>query len=963
MAAGRNHVAIATRDKKVIVIDTSSNEGFQLDCDLDRFLGSRLGQARIHKVFLDPSGKFTLISLAVAADNQPMENLLFVKRIQPLPRLKNHLISAVAWNYPRTNNSESNLNSTGTILIGTTKGLILQAEFVHSDETRFFPLMPGLGQYVKEVFDVGPEVGTITGIEFHQIPSSSPSERSYIIIVSTNNRLYRMVGNVPANVDPPPLHQIFSQNSTNYQDVPGRFNSAKIDFHYPSPNSPPVRFAWLTEPGVMTGEIYNQLSLCRASFESNEDINIIPYDNSKDSEQSLPPSTPLDMSPPFSSMTACFNQKPISVVITNFHVIVLFRHCIRAICILNNAIIYEEYYDNKYGNLLGMCKDPTRDIIWVYFERALFKYRMSNENKNIWKIYLSQKKFDLAKKYSSSDDKNLDRVICEEAQHYFEMKDYEKSAEIFARSKKPYEDVCKMFMEIKCSKALRKYLLIKLDHLDPKQTIQMTITLAWLFEIIVSSISIMKTQPQTDEGVKELDQLYIELDQLLGTREVLDCIAKNSKLFYSIFHNYSESDFVTVAKLIGDYKVVVRHHIEAGDYRKVLDIMKSVKKDEFFYKHGPILMKRIPKEFVDALIEQPSVRLSKIVPVLLHENPLYNKCCETIRYLKYCIDVLKTGSKLIHMYLFELYARYKSEDTLIDYLENESSPDTIEPCFLDLERCSHLCTELKLVRARVKLFSVLGHYDEAIQIALGFDLELAKSIARKAEAEEDQKRLWVAIANHILTNNLDIEVATSLLKECRLLKIEDILPSFPHASIDPFMDAIKQTLQEYKNEIMSFNDDAGTYDTIIEELDGEREALSERYSDIKVEQKCQNCPKNLLSRKCYVFPCGHLLHFDCMINEIISIDPRYEGVEEKLRQSTILEATKTHLSYSRNQNFAINSISSQTTKSVNEIKERLVNELDEIASSECVFCGSLLTIYINKPAPSDLELLSIDDSY
>lgn len=962
LAAGRNQVTIATKDKKVLVVDTSSSK--QSDCDLNRYLGNRLGQAKVHKIFLDPSGKFSLISLAYAADNQPLENLLYVKRIQPLPRLKNHLISAVAWNYPRTT-SDSNSNSTGTILLGTTKGLILQTELIHSDETKFFPLSPGPRQYVKEVFDVGPEVGAITGIEYHQIQSSTQTEKSFIIIVSTNNRLYRMVGSVSANIDPPPLHQIFAQNSTNYQDVPGRFNTAKIDFYYPSPNSPPTRFAWLTEPGVMTGEIHNQLSTCKSSFESNDDINIIPYDNSIDSVPLMSSSIPSGMSPPFGSTTPYYYDKPISVVVTNFHVIVLFRYSIKAICILNNATVYEEYYSNKYGNLLGICKDPAKNIIWVFCERAVFRYKISNENKNVWKIYLSQKKFDLAKKYSSSDEKNHDRVICEEAQYYFDSKEYDKSAEIFARSKKPFEDVSTMFMEIKNSKALRKYLMIKLEQFDPIQIIQLTMTLAWLFEIIISSISITQTLPQTDKNADELDELYMELEQLLENKQVVECLSRHSKLFYGIIRNYSDLEtFVRVAKLIGDYGDVIQYYIELGEYEKALDIMKSVKKDEFFYKHGHILMKRMPKEMVNALMEQTNIKPAELIAMLIYENPYFNKCSETIRYLEYCVNVLQIDSRVIRNYLFELYARYKSEDTLINYIENESNSEVGQPYYLDLQRCLRLCRELKLVKACVKLYSLMNLYDEALQLALDFDIELAKSIARKVESDDHQKRLWLAIAKNVLTNNLDIQIATGLLKECRLLKIEDILPFFPHyKTIDFFKDAVRQSLQEYRNQIMLLKD--GTYDTIADEIRGEIKAFQDRYSIIKVGQKCQICAKNLLSRTFYVFPCGHLFHSDCIIKEIISIDPNYKGIEEKLKQLTIDTSKPSSSSYNRIQNFTINSISSQNTRTstVVDNKERLVNELDQIISSECVFCGSLLPTYIDKPAPPDLDNLNVDNSY
>lgn len=972
LTAGKNQVAIATKDKKILVIDTTSSR--QSDCDLARYLGSRFMQARVYKIFLDPTGKFTLITLTYAADNQPMENLLYVKRIQPLPRLKNHIISAVAWNHPKT--SELSANSTGPILLGTTKGIILQTELIYSDESKFFPLSPGPIQYVKEVFDVGHEAGAVTGIEYHQIPSSNASEKNYVILVSTNNRLYRMVGSVPSNVDPPPLHLILAQNSNNYKEVPGRFNNAKLDLYYPAQNSPPIRFAWLSEPGVMTGELHNQIETCRASFESSEDIAIVPYETR---EVPLSSSTPTGMSPPFGRLASYYPDKPISLVVTNFHVIILFRQCLRAICILNEATVYEEHLSNKYGNVQGMCKDLHRNIIWVYCERAVFKYKISNENKNVWKIYLEQKRFDLAKKYSINDETNYDRVICEEAQHHFRNKDYGKSAEIFARSKRPFEEVSLMFMEIKNFKALRKYLTIRLEQFDHVEVTQLTMTLAWLLEIIISSISVLRALPVSDSREAELDTLYTELDQLLDNKQIVDCLGHHSNLFYDIIKNYADlENFVRLAKLIGDHKDVVQYYMDMGQFEKALEIMRSVKDTSLYYKHAHILMKRVPRDLVDALIEQPSLNPDKLTPILIQENPYFNKCSETIRYLEYCIETLKTDSRVLHNYLFELYARHRDEQTLIDFLEREISVDINgeQYCNLDLQLCLRICTELKLIKTCVILYSAMGLYDEALNLALTFDVELAKSIAKKAESDDHQKRLWLLIAENVLTKKLDIQMATDLLRECKLLKIEDILPFFPdYKTIDFFKDAIRQSLKEYRDQIMSLKD--GTYDTIADDIRGEIKAFRSRYSVIKVGQRCEICARNLLSRTFYVFPCGHLFHSDCIIKEIIAIDPTYKGIDDKLKRLTDNKAalasstlTSSASYHTRSQNFLTNSITSQskaTSATItganpsDENKAHLVEELDRIISSECILCGSLIPSYIDKPPNLESDLLGIDD--
>jgi hypothetical protein len=46
-----------------------------------------------------------------------------------------------------------------------------------------------------------------------------------------------------------------------------------------------------------------------------------------------------------------------------------------------------------------MCKDPIRGTIWVYTSKAVFKYKVSREARDVWQMYLDSYEFDLAKTY------------------------------------------------------------------------------------------------------------------------------------------------------------------------------------------------------------------------------------------------------------------------------------------------------------------------------------------------------------------------------------------------------------------------------------------------------------------------------------------------------------------------------------------------------------------------------------
>ena len=154
---------------------------FYLEIDLNRSLGERSNVARIHQVFLDPTGRHCIISLISTDTQMSYDNIYLLKKPHQLPKIKGHIINAVGWNFSSCSQIS---NSTSNILIGTTKGLIFETQLLESDENKFFATSTP-EQYWLQVFDLGFEAGKVTAIEFHKIPSSNSTETAYFIIVTT----------------------------------------------------------------------------------------------------------------------------------------------------------------------------------------------------------------------------------------------------------------------------------------------------------------------------------------------------------------------------------------------------------------------------------------------------------------------------------------------------------------------------------------------------------------------------------------------------------------------------------------------------------------------------------------------------------------------------------------------------------------------------------------------------------
>ena len=111
----------------------------------------------------------------------------------------------------------------------------------------------------------------------------------------------------------------------------------------------------------------------------------------------------------------------------------------------------------------------------------------------------------------------------------------------------------------------------------------------------------------------------------------------------------------------------------------------------------------------------------------------------------------------IHNYLISLYAHTGAEDKLQDFVREQGA----DPVF-DLKYALRLCHELGLRRACVDIYSAMELYEEAVDLALNVDLDLAKAQAGKPADEDEKKRLWQRIARHVVENANDRKAYVSL---------------------------------------------------------------------------------------------------------------------------------------------------------------------------------------------------------
>lgn len=100
----------------------------------------------------------------------------------------------------------------------------------------------------------------------------------------------------------------------------------------------------------------------------------------------------------------------------------------------------------------------------------MYELVVKNEDRDVWKLYLAKKQYDMALQYCKANDMaQKDQVYTAQAKDYFGQRRFQMSAKFFAESSTmPFEQVALQFIEYDEMDALRVYLDTKLQRLQKK---------------------------------------------------------------------------------------------------------------------------------------------------------------------------------------------------------------------------------------------------------------------------------------------------------------------------------------------------------------------------------------------------------------------------------------------------------------------------------------------------------------
>ncbi|XP_022705297.1 vacuolar protein sorting-associated protein 18 homolog [Varroa jacobsoni] len=947
---------------------------------------------RMHHVFLDPFGNHLLVSVVLENNTDQGENFYIYlggpngsKRIIH-KILRNHVLTAVAFN---PDNRQS--ISTGPILLATSKGLIFEAEFGASTDGdwKFTSKSNSSEKYCKEIYRLKDEA-SVSGLHLELVSNPAESQPQAVVYVSTMRCLYTFFGPTVTTVEPQPVFgTIFTSSQSwaynNSRELPNQSKKQSI-LHVLKPKGMehPTHVACLFgSVGVYHGDL-------GVSTESLGAIDNNPWLRFCEEPRILG----FDP-PPQSEITE--RGQPVSMALSKYHILILFGDKLKVFSQLDHSLVMEDPFPQ--GGMLGLARDPISGSTWAFSNTVVFKYKVYEEDRYMWRVLLAKKKYEEAMLFCKNDPIKLNKVRLRQAQDLFRQGQFDESALKFSDTFASFEEVSLRFLEVDQDSALRILLKQKLNSLtnliktDLSKKTQLTMVATWLIQLYLNRLGHLKHQAlkkdaECPPSVKaELATLDEELRNMLSTGSVCEVIKHNQQAFYKLIANHGDEELLLeFSEMMKDYVRVIQQHIQNKRYEKALMVLRNQRSAELYYRFSPELMSRLPEQLVNCWIaESDNLDPVKLIPALVQltsvkpSNDIANEevgpygdssdspsdtfqlraphILQSIRYLEHCVDKGYEEDEAIHNYLIALYARLGDKEKLQHYLTSQG--DKLSDVRYDAKFALRMFSELKLHKASLHVYEVMGLYSEALDLALQElqDVSLAQSIANKPVDDEERKKLWLVIAAHVIRKGEDVGKAMELLASCELLRIEDVLPFFPEfVCIDHFKEAICNSLQSYKGQISTLRDSMTDSTNATDQIRTEIVEVRNRCYVVDCGHQCDACGFALLSQAFFVFPCLHRFHAQCLEEAIkeMPLPPNFQS-----QNSNALESYRDTAPGGSQRGKTTDTASRGSSQGPPVGATATKTSIEDLCAQECLYCGELIAESTSVPffSPEEYEQL------
>ncbi|KIW27190.1 uncharacterized protein PV07_06952 [Cladophialophora immunda] len=902
-----NVLILALATGRILRIDLESPSDID-DVDLPKKT-SEVGLIR--RMFLDPSASHLIITTTLG------ENFYLhsqSKQPKALSRLKGVSIESVAWNPSQPT------ASTREILVGAVDGNVYEiyiepaSEFYRREE-----------RYCTHVWKI-PD-GAVTGLWAETIDGKTDIRR---VIVASHSRLCHWIGKTGGRGKEGSASiyaELFSKEAPVAHDTTGASATAPSCFSVSpeaqdaSPDSS-RSFAWLYSQGVLTG----QLLTSPASSSLGSKIF---------SEAKLHPRSVFPETISARGGRKLIQDPIVSAILSQWHVLALAEGRIVAVNRLDGSVVYDQAVLEPGQSALDLVADQKKNTYWLFTNQEIFEVVANDEERDIWKIMLKQQHYDAALRYAKGAAQK-DSVATASGDYLSSKGQYLEAASVWGKSSKAFEEVCLSLIDNGQEEALRRYLLAKLGSYKKSSTMQRVMIATWLVQIFMAKLNSLDDMVATKaELLEHTDAGGAQRDLEKARNEFQEFVTKykadlDAKTVYEVISSHDrEQELLFFANTITDYDYVLSYWVQREKWNEALSVLNKQSNPETFYRYSNVLMTHVAVGLVEILVRRSNLDPQKLVPALLSYNenanvPLNQN--QAVRYLNFVVTNNFEVPASVHNALISIMASHPSpsETMLLGYLESQPSPP-----FYDADFALRLCIQHNRVQSCVHIYSTMGQYQQAVELALQHDdIDLAAIVADRLEGNDKvRKRLWLLIAEKKIKEAASIKEAIGFLKRCELLKIEDLIPFFPDfVVIDDFKEEICEALEDYSRHIDSLKQEMDLSQHTAEQIKAEIAALDHRYAIVEAGERCWICTLPVLSRQFFVFPCQHAFHSDCLGKRVLESSGSSKRKRIKDLQTEVNQGL-----------------------SVGVQRQKLVAELDGLVAEQCVLCGDLGIKQIDEP--------------
>jgi hypothetical protein len=288
-------------------------------------------------------------------------------------------------------------------------------------------------------------------------------------------------------------------------ELPGDLPYSELHLWAANERKSPKALAWLTGPGVYHGLL---------SFAEQEGADTVV-----DSANLLPyPAVALEEDEAESAANGgggTVAEIPLSIALTEFHFLLLYRDRIMGISSLDDRVVFEEVLPLKpHERVIAAAVDPSRRTYWVYTDASIFELVVKDEDRDVWRVYLERGSHDTALRYAKTPAQR-DMVLSSQGDRFFAEGRFIQAAQCYAQTyARTFEEIVLRFLDAAENDALRYYLVMRLERLRKTDVTQRIMLATWLVEIYLSKINELEDVAAAEAASTNVENYRVEQEML-----------------------------------------------------------------------------------------------------------------------------------------------------------------------------------------------------------------------------------------------------------------------------------------------------------------------------------------------------------------------------------------------------------------------------------------------------------------